>query len=169
MKLVVEVKLVLPNKHKNITLTKHYCLRSNLMHNNPVKLLKLTICCEIKNCKPNSLKSSSYTKKYIRSVSDKRLKEAHGFNLRRCRGPLSTSTTRWLFVCLAKCDVTTTSGRHVCILLNGFCDWYIAPPSVIGRRRLRHCGKIELVFIFLRNVAVHGKALVVRCDTDFFT
>jgi len=57
---------------------------------------------------------------------------------------------------------------HACILLNGFCDWYIAPPSVIGRRRLRRCGKIELVSIFLRNVAVHRKALAVRCDADFF-
>jgi len=57
---------------------------------------------------------------------------------------------------------------HPCILLNGFCDWYIAPPSVIGRRRLRRCGKIELVSIFLRNVAVHRKALAVRCVADFF-
>jgi len=49
------------------------------------------------------------------------------------------------------------------------CDWSLTTASMIGRRRLRHCGKIELVSIFLRNVAVRRKALAVRCGTDFFT
>jgi len=49
------------------------------------------------------------------------------------------------------------------------CDWSLTTASMIGRRRLQHCGKIELVSIFLRNVAERRKALVVRCGTDFFT
>jgi len=49
------------------------------------------------------------------------------------------------------------------------CDWILTTASVIGRRRLRHCGKIELVSISLRNVAGRRKALAVRCGTDFLT
>jgi len=49
------------------------------------------------------------------------------------------------------------------------CDWSLTTASVIARRSLRHCGKIELFSIFLRNVAVRRKALAVRCGTDFFT